>query len=174
MCTYRHGFACCSNQLVQRSGSQPWCTTYTRCTLSQHSLSLHNLLDLNSHTHAIQLAGTERRPKRGDEDYIKRPENTSFLFRCGCCWEKNEARGSSSYTTSTVSVSSSASTADSDDYSEFDSLSTDSSLYGCLFGYPHTTCSSVRKVEMADLGDFEMGDVVCLQGWVNRRCSHNR
>ncbi|EJD05562.1 uncharacterized protein FOMMEDRAFT_17847 [Fomitiporia mediterranea MF3/22] len=48
------------------------------------------------------------------------------------------------------------------------------SLYGCPFGYPHTTCSSVCKVEMADFGDFEMGDAVCLQGQVNHRCSHNR
>ncbi|EJD03167.1 uncharacterized protein FOMMEDRAFT_20338 [Fomitiporia mediterranea MF3/22] len=48
------------------------------------------------------------------------------------------------------------------------------SLYGCPLGYLHTTCSSVREVEMADFGDFEMGDAVCLQGRVNRRCSHNR
>ncbi|EJD00526.1 uncharacterized protein FOMMEDRAFT_159258 [Fomitiporia mediterranea MF3/22] len=54
------------NQLVQHSGSQPACTTHTRCTPSPHSLNLQNLLDL-----AIQLAGTERRPRRGDEDYFR-------------------------------------------------------------------------------------------------------
>ncbi|EJC97304.1 uncharacterized protein FOMMEDRAFT_164039 [Fomitiporia mediterranea MF3/22] len=124
--THTHTFSQTVSQLLSQVQPQP----------TQHAQPY------NRQAHAIQLAGTERRPKRGDEDYIKRPENTSFLFRCGCCWEKNEARGSSSYTTSIVSVSSSASTADSDDYSKFDSLSADSSLYGCLFGYPHTTCSS--------------------------------
>ncbi|EJC97548.1 uncharacterized protein FOMMEDRAFT_162904 [Fomitiporia mediterranea MF3/22] len=36
--------------------------------------------------------------------------------------------------------------------------------YGGPFGYPHTTCSSVREVEMADFADFEMGNAECLQG----------
>ncbi|KLO08427.1 hypothetical protein SCHPADRAFT_835378, partial [Schizopora paradoxa] len=31
----------------------------------------------------------ERRPKRGDEDYIKRPENAFILFRRDCCQRKN-------------------------------------------------------------------------------------
>ncbi|EJC97402.1 uncharacterized protein FOMMEDRAFT_163562 [Fomitiporia mediterranea MF3/22] len=56
---------------------------YSLITLNsshRHNLNLHNLLDFNSHTHAIQLAGTERRPKRGNEDYIKRPENAFFLL----------------------------------------------------------------------------------------------
>ncbi|KAL5522919.1 hypothetical protein ACEPAF_1186 [Sanghuangporus sanghuang] len=45
----------------------------------------------NPHAHTLQLAGTERRPKRGDEDYIKRPENAFILFRRECCLRKNEA-----------------------------------------------------------------------------------
>ena len=32
---------------------------------------------------------SERRPKRGDEDYIKRPENAFILFRRECCLKKN-------------------------------------------------------------------------------------
>jgi hypothetical protein len=32
----------------------------------------------------------ERRPKKGDEDYIKRPENAFILFRRSCCLKKNE------------------------------------------------------------------------------------
>ena len=75
-----------------------------------------------------------------------------------------KARMTASSPTSTVSVFSSASTTNSDDYSKFDSLSADSSLHGCLFGNSYTTCSSVREVEMADFADFEMGDAECLQG----------
>lgn len=45
----------------------------------------------NPHAHAIQPAGTERRPKRGDEYYIKRLENAFILFRRECCLKKNEA-----------------------------------------------------------------------------------
>ncbi|KAI5118146.1 hypothetical protein M0805_008152 [Coniferiporia weirii] len=45
----------------------------------------------NPHMYAIQLNGPERRPKRGDEDYIKRPENAFILFRRDCCLRKNEA-----------------------------------------------------------------------------------
>lgn len=33
----------------------------------------------------------ERRPKRGDEDYIKRPENAFILFRRKCCEDRQEA-----------------------------------------------------------------------------------
>lgn len=34
----------------------------------------------------------ERRPKKGDEDYIKRPENAFILFRRKCVQERNDAR----------------------------------------------------------------------------------
>ncbi|KAI0338062.1 hypothetical protein BDW22DRAFT_1307750, partial [Trametopsis cervina] len=33
----------------------------------------------------------ERRPKKGDEDYIKRPENAFILFRRKCCEDRNQA-----------------------------------------------------------------------------------
>ena len=39
----------------------------------------------NPHAHTLQLTGTERRPKRGDEDYVKRAENAFILFRRECC-----------------------------------------------------------------------------------------
>jgi hypothetical protein len=35
----------------------------------------------------------ERRPKKGDEDYIKRPENAFILFRRKCCEDRNLALG---------------------------------------------------------------------------------
>jgi hypothetical protein len=35
----------------------------------------------------------ERRPRKGDEDYIKRPENAFILFRRKCCEERNGAEG---------------------------------------------------------------------------------
>lgn len=43
-------------------------------------------------THTLALGGIgipERRPKRGDEDYIKRPENAFILFRRDCCQKRN-------------------------------------------------------------------------------------
>jgi hypothetical protein len=36
---------------------------------------------------------SERRPKKGDEDYIKRPENAFILFRRKCCEDRNLALG---------------------------------------------------------------------------------
>lgn len=35
----------------------------------------------------------DRRPKKGDEDYIKRPENAFILFRRKCCEDRNLALG---------------------------------------------------------------------------------
>lgn len=43
-------------------------------------------------THTLALGGIgipERRPKRGDEDYIKRPENAFILFRRDCRQKRN-------------------------------------------------------------------------------------
>lgn len=34
----------------------------------------------------------ERRPRKGDEDYIKRPENAFILFRRKCCEERQQAQ----------------------------------------------------------------------------------
>lgn len=38
------------------------------------------------------VSDIERRPKRGDEDYIKRPENAFILFRRKCCEDRNQAQ----------------------------------------------------------------------------------
>jgi hypothetical protein len=35
----------------------------------------------------------ERRPRKGDEDYIKRPENAFILFRRKCCEDRNGVEG---------------------------------------------------------------------------------
>lgn len=35
----------------------------------------------------------ERRPRKGDEDYVKRPENAFILFRRKCCEERNGGDG---------------------------------------------------------------------------------
>jgi hypothetical protein len=37
------------------------------------------------------VSDTERRPKKGDEDYIKRPENAFILFRRKCCEDRQQA-----------------------------------------------------------------------------------
>ncbi|EJD07656.1 uncharacterized protein FOMMEDRAFT_150196 [Fomitiporia mediterranea MF3/22] len=111
-------------------------------------------------TIAAVVAPSVSKEKESKKERRERTKSSSRVRGSGAC-----ARNLSSCSTaSTASVSSSASTADSDNYSEFDSLSADSSLYGGPFGYPHTTCSSVREVEMADFADFEMGDAECLQG----------
>ena len=36
----------------------------------------------------------ERRPKKGDEDYVKRPENAFILFRRKCCEDRQQAEDS--------------------------------------------------------------------------------
>lgn len=37
------------------------------------------------------VSDNERRPKKGDEDYIKRPENAFILFRRKCCEDRQQA-----------------------------------------------------------------------------------
>ncbi|KIP03102.1 hypothetical protein PHLGIDRAFT_121875 [Phlebiopsis gigantea 11061_1 CR5-6] len=37
------------------------------------------------------VSDNERRPKRGDDDYIKRPENAFILFRRKCCEDRQQA-----------------------------------------------------------------------------------
>ncbi|KAI6097253.1 hypothetical protein F5141DRAFT_1255842 [Pisolithus sp. B1] len=39
----------------------------------------------------------ERRPKKGDEDYIKRPENAFILFRRKCCEDRQQEEASAPY-----------------------------------------------------------------------------
>ncbi|EJD00222.1 uncharacterized protein FOMMEDRAFT_159893 [Fomitiporia mediterranea MF3/22] len=70
-----------------------------------------------THNSTIQLVETERRPKRGDEGYIKRPENVFILFCRKCCWRKNEAEAACHTIVQVLGP------------------------FGCL----HTTCSGVRK-----------------------------
>ncbi|TDL25395.1 hypothetical protein BD410DRAFT_785326 [Rickenella mellea] len=43
------------------------------------------------HRRGSACSSTERKPKKGDEDYIKRPENAFILFRRDCCMKKNAA-----------------------------------------------------------------------------------
>lgn len=43
----------------------------------------------------------ERRPRKGDEDYIKRPENAFILFRRKCCEERQQAQEESASDTVT-------------------------------------------------------------------------
>jgi hypothetical protein len=40
-------------------------------------------------------ADLERRPKKGDEDYVKRPENAFILFRRKCCEDRQNAQSES-------------------------------------------------------------------------------
>lgn len=60
-------------------------------------------------------------------------------------------------------MSSSASTVDSEEFSELDSLSADGSLYN-PYGFPSGACSSVREVEVADMADFDMNESEGSQG----------
>jgi hypothetical protein len=39
-------------------------------------------------TSSAREASTERRPKKGDADYVKRPENAFILFRRAACEER--------------------------------------------------------------------------------------
>ncbi|EJC97329.1 uncharacterized protein FOMMEDRAFT_163920, partial [Fomitiporia mediterranea MF3/22] len=63
------------------------------------SLDLQNLLDL-----AVQLAGTERRPRRSDEDYFIQPKNTLILYRREFCLQRNEAEAASGAGIGTVEI----------------------------------------------------------------------
>ncbi|KAI9438834.1 hypothetical protein H4582DRAFT_204313 [Lactarius indigo] len=57
-------------------------TTDVPATPSSHRRRRSTVSDIN-----------ERRPKKGDEDYIKRPENAFILFRRKCCEDRNLALG---------------------------------------------------------------------------------
>ncbi|EJD06503.1 uncharacterized protein FOMMEDRAFT_151775 [Fomitiporia mediterranea MF3/22] len=70
----------------------------------RRSLNLHNLLNLIPHTLAVQLAGTEQRPKRGDEDYIERPENAVILVQHKSHSQKNEAEAAGGVGVGTVEM----------------------------------------------------------------------
>ncbi|KAJ7209023.1 hypothetical protein B0H12DRAFT_1079883 [Mycena haematopus] len=53
-------------------------------------------------------ASEERRPKKGDDDYVKRPENAFILFRRKCCGDRALSLASSSAPSSDASGPSSA------------------------------------------------------------------
>ena len=53
---------------------------------------------------SVAAGDNERRPKKGDEDYIKRPENAFILFRRKCCEERQIAMDELSSTTDDGSV----------------------------------------------------------------------
>lgn len=57
-------------------------TTDIPATPSSHRRRRSTVSDIN-----------ERRPKKGDEDYVKRPENAFILFRRKCCEDRNLALG---------------------------------------------------------------------------------
>ncbi|KAF8632292.1 hypothetical protein AX15_001946 [Amanita polypyramis BW_CC] len=79
----------------------------TQCTTSQsatipRTLSPDSILHLSSpiqpsqvqqHKRRKSSSDVERRPKRGDEDYIKRPENAFILFRRKCCENRQQEEG---------------------------------------------------------------------------------
>lgn len=82
----------------------------SHCTTSQSStiprvLSPDSILRSSSPIQSSQLqqhkrrksssSDVERRPKKGDEDYIKRPENAFILFRRKCCEDRLQEEGAS-------------------------------------------------------------------------------
>ncbi|KAJ6614020.1 hypothetical protein B0H10DRAFT_186470 [Mycena sp. CBHHK59/15] len=62
---------------------------------------------------STSAAQEERRPKKGDEDYVKRPENAFILFRRKCCEERALSLSLSPSAASPASSSTSASSASS-------------------------------------------------------------
>ncbi|KAL5476953.1 hypothetical protein ACEPAI_3139 [Sanghuangporus weigelae] len=85
--------------------------------------------------------GKAKREKEGKKEKRDRTKSTSRV------------RG----TVSMTSMSSSASTVDSEYFSELGSMSGNGSLYGA-YGYANGACGSVPEVEVADLTDFDMSE----------------
>ncbi|PFH45362.1 hypothetical protein AMATHDRAFT_9412 [Amanita thiersii Skay4041] len=81
------------------------CTTSSSLTFSR-TLSPDSTLKSSSPSPSMQSqhkrrkssisSDVERRPKRGDEDYIKRPENAFILFRRKCCEDRQAQEENSS------------------------------------------------------------------------------
>ncbi|KAJ3488304.1 hypothetical protein NLI96_g2939 [Meripilus lineatus] len=62
---------------------------------SVYSSSVSTVSSQASHRRRRSVASdTERRPKKGDDDYIKRPENAFILFRRKCCEDRQMAEES--------------------------------------------------------------------------------
>ncbi|KAF8348431.1 hypothetical protein F5887DRAFT_1156934 [Amanita rubescens] len=75
-----------------------------QCNISQmprtlspdQSLRPSSPLSSQAHLHKRRKSSStdvERRPKKGDEDYIKRPENAFILFRRKCCEDRQQEEG---------------------------------------------------------------------------------
>ena len=81
------------------SSSEPSSTTSSRSSIfsttpSTTSLSTFPASPSSSHKRrkSSTCSDLERRPKKGDEDYIKRPENAFILFRRKCCEDRQAAQ----------------------------------------------------------------------------------
>jgi hypothetical protein len=70
------------------------CTSIFSTTPSTTSLSTFPASPSSSHKRRKSsiCSDIERRPKKGDEDYIKRPENAFILFRRKCCEDRQTAQ----------------------------------------------------------------------------------
>ena len=70
------------------------CTSIFSTTPSTTSLSTFPASPPSSHKRRKSsiCSDIDRRPKKGDEDYIKRPENAFILFRRKCCEERQAAQ----------------------------------------------------------------------------------
>ncbi|KAG6333836.1 hypothetical protein ID866_5255, partial [Astraeus odoratus] len=68
----------------------------SQLTSSSAATSMFPSSPSSSHAHKRRKSSVcseiERRPKRGDEDYIKRPENAFILFRRKCCEDRQAAQ----------------------------------------------------------------------------------
>ncbi|EJC97389.1 uncharacterized protein FOMMEDRAFT_163623 [Fomitiporia mediterranea MF3/22] len=80
------------------------CRSASIFSLLLRSLNLHNLLDPNPHAHAIRLTESERRSKRGDEDYVEQPEDAFIIFRHESRSQKNQAEAASGAGVGTVEI----------------------------------------------------------------------
>jgi hypothetical protein len=81
------------------------CSLPLQCTLSQipRTLSPDSFLRPSSPIQSSQVqqhkrrksssTDVERRPRKGDENYIKRPENAFILFRRKCCEDRQQEEG---------------------------------------------------------------------------------
>jgi hypothetical protein len=59
--------------------------------LRSSSSPFNNTPELKARKSSCSSDLVERRPKKGDEDYVKRPENAFILFRRKCCEDRQQA-----------------------------------------------------------------------------------
>jgi len=79
---------------ISPSETTSTCTSMFSTTPSTTSLSTFPASPSSSHKRrkSSVCSDIERRPKKGDEDYIKRPENAFILFRRKCCEDRQAAQ----------------------------------------------------------------------------------